>query len=102
MLHAANRYAYSPDIPDSWEQRPGQYSNGLMQMTSQMIQQKPSVRVWLLTAEIGILWHHIYEADLCQRSWQQGIHLVLITVQKLVHKNSATGPVSETEMCCDG
>ena len=26
-----------------------------------MIQQEPNVRVWLLTAEIDILWRHIYE-----------------------------------------
>ena len=32
-------------------------------MTSQMIRQEPNVRVWLLTAEIGILWRHIYETD---------------------------------------
>ena len=34
-----------------------------MLMTSQMIQKEPNVRVWLLTAEIGILWPHIYETD---------------------------------------
>ena len=34
-----------------------------MAMTSQIIQQEPNVRVWLLTAEIGILWRHLYETD---------------------------------------
>ena len=44
--------------PDSWEQPPEQQDDsakGLMPMTSQMIQQKPNVRVCLITAEIGIL-----------------------------------------------
>ena len=30
-----------------------------MPVTSQMIQQEPNVRVWLLTADIGIPWRHI-------------------------------------------
>ena len=55
-----------------------------MPMMSQMIQQELNVRVWLLTAEIGILWCHISETDLCQQSWQQEKHLVLITIQQLV------------------
>ena len=32
----------------------------------------------------SILWRLIYETDLCQWSWQQGINLVLIPIQQLV------------------
>ena len=42
-----------------------------MLMTSQMIQQESNVRVWLITAGIGVLWRHIYEIDLCHWSYQQ-------------------------------
>ena len=78
-----------------------------MPMMSQMIQQEPKVRVWLLTVEIGILWRHIYETNLCHWSWQQGIHLVLITIQRLVRSvrqgcaavNNANGRLSRYSFC---
>ena len=63
-----------------------------MPMTSQMIQQEPNVRVRLLTAEIGILWRHIYET----------LMPAVVTARNTSgsHKNSATGSFGETEMCC--
>ena len=60
-----------------------------MPMTSQMIQQEPNVRMWLLTAGIGILWRHIYETAVVIARNTPGTYNI-----------SATGPFSETGMWC--
>ena len=49
-----------------------------------MIQQEPNFRLWVLTAEIGILWRHIYDIVVTARNTPD------------THNNLATGPFSET------
>ena len=63
-----------------------------MSATSQMIQHESKVRVWLLTAEISILWHHSYETRL--------MTAVVEARNTIGPHNSATGPFSEPGMCC--